>query len=192
MLANLTNERDRPSLSLPFAQRIVDVLEAFGWTGARQASRTDREVAPNVLQPGVLANGALSMTLTRASLGSPLAQLGVDAKRSEDIVQELFVRFLNRLPSASEAFPFVKALREGFDERLVPAAQVVVPDLPPPLPRVTWFNHLHAEATTIALENEKRARRGPPPDPRLREAWREKLEDTVWSLVNAREFVWMP
>ncbi|MEI6873435.1 MAG: hypothetical protein WCL08_14250, partial [Verrucomicrobiota bacterium] len=179
-------------LSLPYAQRVVDVLEAFGWNGARQASRTDREVAPNVLQPGVLANGALSMSLTRATVGSPLAQLAVDATRSEDLVQATFMRFLNRPPSSGEALPYVKALREGFDERLVPAEQVVVPELPPPLPRVTWFNHLNSEATTIALENEKRARRGPPSDPRLREPWREKYEDMVWSLVNAREFVWMP
>jgi hypothetical protein len=192
MLANLTNERDRPSLSLPFAQRVVDVLEAFGWSGARQASRTDREGAPNVLQPGVLANGALSMSLTRATFGSPLAQLAVDATRCEDLVHSTFMRFLNRPPSAAEALPFVKALQEGFAERLVPEGQVVAPDLPPPLPRVTWFNHLHSDATTIALENEKRARRGPPSDPRLREAWREKFEDMVWSLVNTREFVWMP
>jgi hypothetical protein len=192
MLANLTNERDRPSLSLPYAQRVVDVLEAFGWNGARQASRTDREVAPNVLQPGVLANGALSMSLTRATLGSPLAQLAVDATRCEELAEATFMRFLNRRPSSAEALPFVKALQEGFEERLVPAEQVVAPELPPPLPRVTWFNHLNSEATTIALENEKRARRGPPPDPRLKAPWREKFEDMVWSLVNTREFVWMP
>lgn len=192
MLANLSNERDRPSLSLPFAQRVVDVLEAFGWSGARQASRTDREGAPNVLQPGVLANGDLSMSLTRATFGSPLAQLAVDATRCEDLVHATFMRFLNRPPSAADALPFVKALQEGFAERLVPEGQVVAPELPPPLPRVTWFNHLRSDATTIALENEKRARRGPPSDPRLREAWREKFEDMVWSLVNTREFVWMP
>ena len=190
MLANLTNERDRPSLSLPYAQRVVDVLEAFGWNGARQASRTDREVAPNVLQPGVLANGALSMSLTRATVGSPLAQLAVDATHSEDLVQATFMRFLNRPPSTAEALPYLNALQEGFAQRLLPEAQVVAPELP--LPRVTWFNHLSSEATTIALENEKRARRGPPSDPRLKEPWREKFEDMVWSLVNAREFVWMP
>ena len=36
------------------------------------------------------------------------------------------------------------------------------------------------------------AREGPPPDARLRPAWREAFEDAVWSLVNTREFVWLP
>src|SRR5204862_3879882 len=31
MFASLSNERDRPSISLPRAQAVVDVLEAFGW-----------------------------------------------------------------------------------------------------------------------------------------------------------------
>ena len=59
MFGDLKNERDRPSLSLPKARAVVDVLEAFGWTGARQMPITERETDPNVLQPGVLANGTL-------------------------------------------------------------------------------------------------------------------------------------
>jgi hypothetical protein len=71
-------------------------------------------------------------------------------------------------------------------------ASPVTRSRPAPLPRVTWFNHLNAEANTIALENDRRARKGPPADPRLRPEWRERFEDFVWSLVNSREFVWMP
>ena len=41
------------------------------------------------------------------------------------------------------------------------------------------------------MELEKRARAGPPADPRLRPAWREQMEDAVWSLINTREFVWL-
>ena len=37
-----------------------------------------------------------------------------------------------------------------------------------------------------------RYRAGPPGDPRLRPQWRELYEDFVWSLVNTREFVWLP
>ena len=48
------------------------------------------------------------------------------------------------------------------------------------------------EATTINNEVERRVRAGAPPDPRLRAEWREVFEDFVWSLVNTREFVWMP
>jgi len=43
----------------------------------------------------------------------------------------------------------------------------------------------------VMMELEKRARAGPPPDPRLRPAWREAFEDVVWTLVNTREFVWL-
>ena len=32
---HVSNERDRPSLTLPAAQTIVDVLESFGWPPAR-------------------------------------------------------------------------------------------------------------------------------------------------------------
>jgi cytochrome c553 len=192
MFANLTNERDRPSLSLPYAQCVVDVLEAFGWSGARQSARTDREVAPNVLQPGVLANGALAMSLIRAADGSEVAKLAIEASSPESLVESVFLRFLSRLPSAMEAKKFTEALREGFGERLSSTSEIVAPVYPAALPRVTWFNHLNAEANTIALENDKRARKGPPADPRLRAEWRERYEDFVWSLVNSREFVWMP
>jgi hypothetical protein len=57
---------------------------------------------------------------------------------------------------------------------------------------VTWSNHLQPEANTIAQEQERRTRTGPPADTRLRPEWRELFEDLVWSLVNTREFVWMP
>ncbi|MFM1801231.1 MAG: hypothetical protein RJA81_583, partial [Planctomycetota bacterium] len=39
---------------------------------------------------------------------------------------------------------------------------------------------------------EKRARQGPPPDERINPSWREAYEDLVWSLINQREFVWIP
>lgn len=192
MFANLTNDRDRPSLSLPYSQCVVDVLEAFGWSGARQAPRTDREIAPNVLQPGVLANGALTTSLTRAAHQSPLAELAVQATSPQEIVERVFLRFLGRPPTRGEAEPFVGALREGFAQRVIPADQVVPPQIDEPLPQVTWFNHLHFEATNVALENDKRSRKGPPPDSRLERVWREKFEDFVWSVVNSREFVWLP
>jgi hypothetical protein len=36
MLASTSNERDRPSLSLPRIQAVASVMETFGWRGARQ------------------------------------------------------------------------------------------------------------------------------------------------------------
>ena len=61
-----------------------------------------------------------------------------------------------------------------------------------PLGLVTWLNHVSPEANSIQIEVEKRVRQGPPPDPHLRSAWREVYEDLVWSLINDREFVWIP
>ena len=192
MLASLANERDRPSLGLPRARAITDVMEAFGWSGSRQNPRTDRETAANVLQPGVLANSTASVLLTRASLDSGLADLAVNAKSPEQLMDGIFLRYLSRLPSESERAPFAIALTAGFENRLLRPEEISALASLEPLPKVTWSNHLSPESTTIALQLEERARTGLPPDPRLRPEWREVYEDIVWSVVNISEFVWVP
>jgi hypothetical protein len=192
MLVSTSNERDRPSLTFPRAAVVVDVLEAFGWSADRQAPLTDREADPNVRQPAVIANSTLTVWLTRASDGSPLADLAVEAESVDELVDSVFLRFLSRLPTQEEKAMFAVPLIEQFSERLIPADQVRPPKLWEPLPRVTWSNHLRSEANTIQQEHERRARIGPPADPRLRADWREVYEDFVWSVVNLREFVWMP
>ena len=53
-LTSLSNERDRPALSLPRAAAMNECLEAFGWKGARQEPINHRQTEPNVLQPGIL------------------------------------------------------------------------------------------------------------------------------------------
>jgi mono/diheme cytochrome c family protein len=192
MFASLNNERDRPSLNLPRAQAISDVLEAFGWTGSRQKPITQRETEPNVLQPGVLANGTLSQILTRAAEGSILADIAVESDSPETLVESLFIRVLGRAPSEDEWVEFSNLIASGFEERLLSAEEIVAPVAPEPLPLVTWFNHLRSEANTIQVEYARRVRQGPPPDRRLRPEWRERYEDLVWSLINHREFVWIP
>ncbi len=190
--ATLSNERDRPSLALPRAQAVTDVLQAFGWNGSRQNALTDRATAPNVLQPGILANGVMSTWVTRASIDSELANLAVTAATPERLVDSLFFRFLTRPPTAAESSQFVATIAEGFDERVLPSEQVVTPEPLPPLSYVSWTNHLRPEANVIKVEMERRAREGDPADPRLRPAWREAYEDIVWSLVNSPEFVIVP
>ncbi len=192
MFGDLKNERDRPSLSLPKARAVVDVLEAFGWTGARQKPINGRETDPNVLQPGVLANGALSVSLTRAAHRSNLAELAVAAKSPGSLVDTLFLQTLSRLPAPDERKAFSDALSAGFDSRLVAEDRIAKVEPLPPLPQVTWFNHARPKANEIQLEIERRVLAGPPPDPRLSPAWRSALEDTVWSLINHREFAWIP
>ena len=192
MLASLSNERDRPSLSLPKAQAVSHVLEAFGWTGARQNPRTDRESSPNLLQSGVLASSIVSNWITRASYKSSLSELAINSDTPEALVESVFLRFLGRQPSIEEQRAFVPTLSAGFSKRRIPDSQVQTPE---PLERyalVTWSNHLMAEANEIQVELEKQARMGAPVDPRIEPNWREVYEDFVWSVMNTREFVWAP
>ncbi|HEX5175577.1 MAG TPA: DUF1553 domain-containing protein, partial [Chthoniobacteraceae bacterium] len=63
--AALSNERDRPALAKPRAQIIADVLTAFGWRESRAEPRSMRDHDPNVLQPALLANGALGARIAR-------------------------------------------------------------------------------------------------------------------------------
>lgn len=192
MLASLSNERDRPSLSLPRAQAVADVLEAFGWTASRQSPLNSRESDPNVLQPGVLANSVVSVWVTRAAQDSALAELAVKAANPEALVDSVFLRFYSRFPTAEERLPLARALAAGFAQRLLPAGEVKASPALRSFPVVSWGNHLQPEANSIKVEMEHIAHAGPPPDPRLRPAWRELYEDMVWSLINTREFVWLP
>lgn len=192
MYVSLSNERDRPSLTLPRAAVVAEVLESFGWSAARQTPRTDRETVASVLQPGAVANSTLSLWLTRAACGSTLANLAVEATEPRKLVDEIFLRFLSRLPTSQERAPLIAALGDGFTTRLVSADEVHPPAPYERLPQVTWSNHLRSESNIIQQEWERRMRVGPPADPRLRSAWRETYEDAIWSVVNLREFVWMP
>ncbi|TWT91877.1 DUF1553 domain-containing protein [Neorhodopirellula pilleata] len=192
MFCGLQNERDRPSLSMPRAQVVVDVLDAFGWTGARQNPIALRDTDPNVLQPGILANGTLTSNLTRASAGSELAELAIQTADAESLLESLFLRFLSRFPSDTEREKFTLALATGFEDRILPDAEFSEVPADEPLPVVTWTNHLVGEANEIQQEIQRRVQRGPAPDPRLRPQWRMMYEDVVWSLINHNEFVWVP
>jgi hypothetical protein len=191
MMASLSNERDRPSLTLPRAQVVVDVLESFDWTGSRQNPRSVRATDPNVLQPGILANGALSQKIVSLSGGSELVELALKAESPESLVESVFLRFYSRLPSNSEKALMSQAIASGFDTRLRPKSEIVPVVSYPPLPYVSWANHLSPEASTVQMEKEKRVLAAPFPDPRFRPEWRESFEDVVWSLINTREFVWL-
>ncbi len=192
MFAGLNNERDRPSLAMPRAQSVVDVLESFGWTGTRQQPIFVRETDPSVLQPGILAGGTLTMSLSRAAYDSSLADLAIEAKSPDELLDRLFLRFLSRYPQSQERGELASALAAGFEQRRLPPSEVETVILDPPLPQSTWTNHLLPQANQIQEQWQERVRRGPPPDPRLRPQWREVYEDVVWSLINHREFVWVP
>ena len=188
--ASTSNERDRPSLALPRVQAVVDVLEAFGWRPTRQDARTVRETAPNVLQPAILANGTMSVWLTRLSDEHGVTQLALDAASPQDLVDRLFLQILTRKPRPEERQAFVDHLRAGFADRVQSSPSVAAKRQPPRY--VSWSNHLSPEASDIKIQMEAVARRGDPPTPRLASAWRQRLEDVLWSLLNTPEFVFRP
>ncbi|GAA4427897.1 DUF1553 domain-containing protein [Bremerella cremea] len=192
MFVSLSNERDRPSLTFPHAAMVTEVLTAFGWSADRQAPKTDRETDPNIRQPAVMANSNLAITLTKAAYQSELADLAVNAKSPDQLIETIYLRFLSRYPTDDERQLFHDRLAEGFDSRLLPKDQVKTPEPLPRLPQVTWSNHLRSEANTIQQQHADRVRQGPPADPRLEPKWRTRYEDFVWSVANLREFVWMP
>jgi cytochrome c553 len=190
---SLSNERDRPSLAIPKAQIIVDVLENFGWRPSRQEPKSVRETAANVRQPAILANGALGRWVTTLDEKSAITALALDEKlNAAKLVDELFLRLLTRHPTEVERQRLVELLSPGFDERIIPTAKRPSPVPLPPLKYVAWSNHLSAGANSIKIELEKRAREGDPPTTALQPEWRERMEDVVWAVLNSPEFVHLP
>ena len=192
MFTTLSNERDRPSLSLPRAVAVTDVMKAFGWTGSRQSAINQRDTEPNVLQAGSTGNSVFANWTTTASDKSVLADLAVAAESPRQLVETLYLRFLSRMPTEPEVELFRRELAEGFQSRIVPEGQRKPVVRPEPLEWVTWSNHLQSRANVIRVEQERRARLGDPADPRLQTQWRTRYEDFVWSLLNSPEFVWIP
>ncbi|MBS0202434.1 MAG: DUF1553 domain-containing protein [Planctomycetes bacterium] len=193
MLASLSNERDRPSLSLPRLQALTDVLEALGWRGARQDPTSTRDTAPNALQPAILANGVLTGWLTRLSSDHPLTQLAIDARTPESLVEDLFLRLLTRPPTSEERQRYTVYLTAGFQSRVMEPGTVQPTTTAHVVPKfVTWTNHLLPESNTAKQQVALEAQRGDPPSPRLGPAWRQRCEDVIWALINSPEMLYRP
>ncbi|SFI55573.1 DUF1553 domain-containing protein [Planctomicrobium piriforme] len=189
--ASLSNERDRPSLSLPFAQPFITTLETFGWRSSRQDPITVRETAPNPLQPAEVSNGLLARRACTLSDDSAFTVLAMQDQSVEQLIDNVYRQVLTRTPSATERQLFVELLTPGYETRRIPGA---VPKPRERLPRnqVAWTNHLDPEASNIKLRLEDEVRQGDPPTVLLNADWRERLEDAVWTLVNSPEFMFVP
>jgi hypothetical protein len=188
--ASLSNERDRPALSMPMAQDLIDVLKTFGWRETRQDPITTRDQTPTMLQPLVLANSIAGHRATTLSEDHALTAAALRDVRLDELINEAFRRVLSRRATDEEMQLFASLLSDGFGER-------IDPDAPParqarPRHAVSWSNHLSAEASRIKLEVERAARAGDPPTNKLRADWRRRMEDMVWTLVNSPEFVFVP
>lgn len=194
MLTSTSNERDRPSLSLPRIQAVASLMETFGWRGARQDPIHVRETDANVLQPAVLANGTVGVWLTRLSDRHGATKLALEAQSPEELVDRLFLGLLTRHPSALERERYVAMLGEGFETRVVPEAER--PAEPKtkrePVRFVSWSNHLDGPANELATKKEEQARRGDPPTKALNEDWRGRMEDVLWAMLNAPEWIHTP
>jgi hypothetical protein len=185
-----SNERDRPALSLPVVQSLVDVLETFGWRPSRQDPITVRDEATTPLQPALLANGVAASRAVRLSDDSAITELCLKDQPAPELIRAVTLRILSRPPTPRETERLVAYLGDSYTGRVIPGAK---PNPPRVVSRrVSWSNHLSAEATTIQLEQEKATRAGAPPSARLTTEFRERMEDVVWALVNSPEFVFLP
>ena len=193
MLASTSNERDRPSLMLPRIQAVAEVMEVFGWRGARpDAGSGIREVSANVLQPALLSNGTMMTWLTRLSDDHGLTRLALEDQPLDALVDRVFLRMFTRPPTPAERKNYTDLLRPGYASRLTlstaapPAATARVrPNY------VAWSNHMKSEANTWRLEEEAAARRGDPATTRLEADWRRRFEDVTWALLNAPEWTYI-
>ena len=188
---SLSNERDRPALSLPVARAIMDVLVRFGWRESRQAPLSVRDEAPNVLQPAVLANGPAGNRIVRFSDDNAFTAICMEDQPPAQLLKRIYLRVLSRPPNEKEAVLLLPLIEEGYATR-VKASELKNNNALAGSSQVSWSNHLSPEATKIKMELEKSARLGEPTTKRLDPAWRERMEDVIWSLVNSPEFVFIP
>ncbi len=198
MLTSTSNERDRPSLSLPRIQAVCDVLAAFGWRGARQDPSSVRESAPNALQPAILSNGTVGIWLTRLSDDHGITQLALQDQSVDQLLDTLYLKMLTRKPTEEERKMYREYLAEGYDSRIAAKAEKSETEADAssatrrPVKFVTWTNHLDPEATIVRQQEEVAARKGDPPTTRLSEDWRLRMEDVLWAMLNAPEWVFAP
>jgi hypothetical protein len=187
----LSNERDRPALALPIAQSLVDVLSTYGWRQSRQAPASTRDDAASPMQTLILANGTLGTRIVRLSDDSAITNLALRDQPLESLLNETFVRVIARTPDAEELRSLREFLAPHYAGRIVAGAESMATGRKTDN-RVSWSNHLSAEATLIRMEEERKLRMGEEPTKRLTHAFRERFEDVLWALVNTPEFVMMP
>ena len=188
---SLSNERDRPALALPMAQTIIDVLLVYGWRDSRPNPTSVRDEEPTMLQPLTIANGVAPSRAVTLSEDNSVTELCLEDQSIEELVDQMYLQYLSRLPSKDERKLFVELLADGYADRIMNV------DVPKKSQRananaVSWSNHLSAKATTIKLEMERLAHAGDPPTCRLQSEWRERAEDALWALLNSPEFIFIP
>ena len=115
-----SNERDRPALSLPVVQSVVDLLETFGWRPSRQDPITVRDEATTPLQPALLANGTVGGRIVRLSDDGAITALCLKDQPAESLIRAVYLRILSRPPTDSETSRLVAYLDDTYATRVVP------------------------------------------------------------------------
>ncbi|QGJ71001.1 Cytochrome c domain-containing protein [Planctomycetales bacterium 10988] len=189
-LVATSNDRDRPSLSLPKAQSLVDLLQAYGWRQSRPDPITVRETNPTPLQPMALAYGAAPNRVLDLSDQAEITDLCLEEQPLEQLVDRIFQRFLTRPATEEERSLFCDLLEEGYEDRIHSSAKAH----PVKLFRsgTTWATHFDEKATQEVADYEDRVLQGDPPTARLNADWRARVEDMLWVLSNTPEFLFLP
>lgn len=190
MLASLSNERDRLSLTLPRIQAVSDVLSAFGWSSVRQSIINQRRDDPTALQPAILSNGTLGIWLTRLSDDHGFTRLALQELTPEQLLDQVFLRMLTRYPTAQEKKIYLAQISPGYESRRTLVSPPVPERKTRPPRYVSWYNHLDPIADEIRRREIVSARKGDPPTGQLDSNWRERFEDVIWALVNSPEMIY--
>ena len=190
--SSLSNERDRPALSLPVAQSANDLLKSFGWREARQDAATVRETTMTPTQPLELANGMIGRRLTGLSDDHAVTDLSLYSTSLDQIIDKLYLSFFTRNPTEHERSAIKEVLSDGFSDRVVAGATPQKDIYAWQRHAVSWSNHLHAKSSDIMLRLEARAREADPPTKRIDADWRERMEDVLWAIANNVEFMFVP
>ncbi|NBP85999.1 MAG: DUF1553 domain-containing protein, partial [Mycobacteriaceae bacterium] len=189
----LSNDRDRPALSMPKTQAILDVLAMFGWRETRQGPLSTRNDSPNVLQPAVLANGDMGNgRIARLTDDCAVTDLCVQDQPLPALVDALVARVFSRPATAVERAKFIAYLEAGYADRVVNCGPKKLRKDFDGSQLLSWTNHLNAKASEIKYLVEEKAHQGDEPTPRLKKDWRERAEDVLWAMVNSPEFVFVP
>ena len=166
-------------------------MTTFGWRQSRQSPSTDRDDAASPMQTLILANGVLGTRMARLSDDSAFTDLALRNLPLRELIDESFLRVLSRAPEDSERKLYANLLEPVYANRIVAGAQARSTKRESD-GRVSWSNHLSAEASLIRMEEERKLRFGDQPTARLQKDFRERYEDMLWALINSPEFAMVP
>lgn len=189
-LVAISNERERPSMALPKAQSVVDVLSAYGWRSERQDPVTDRELTPTPLQPLALANGSMLNRAVEISDQGGIVTLALEVNTVDELIDSLFLQILSRSPNDEEKKLYQALLSPGFEQRKTGAEKM----LPKTIFRspLTWSFHFDPVAAEEGIRQQALVEQGEIPTKRLNDQWRKQAEDALWALLNTPEFIFVP